>query len=222
MSIQKQQRALLVVSQVTRGISNGQQWLYRFIEHSGRGVVESTLKDDYGDYITLYDQSATKANLLNTLKSTGAKATIKEIDLIVMLHGTPNVLVFHEGNQNMSTLKTEIVTLNLKGKLRMVYSTTCFGESHADDFVAAGFNAAIGAVGVNTNAAVELPVFLNFWSWNWRLRDALASAESPLTRIPADEAAKAYARTNHLSWADAVNSDKVIRGDGNIKIDANV
>ena len=173
MSIQKNQRALIVISQLTKGVDQDQRWLYRFIESSGRSVVESTLKDDYADYVTLYDQSATKANLLNTVRAIGAKPTIKEIDLVVMLHGSHNSLVFHDAACNTSALKTDIASLNLAHKLRMVYSTACYGDSHSDDFVSAGFSAAIGAVAVNANAAVELPVFLNLWSWNWRLRDAL-------------------------------------------------
>jgi hypothetical protein len=65
MPIHKNQRALVVISQLTRGVTQDQRWLYRFIENSGRSVIEGILKDDYGDYVTLYDQSATKANLLS-------------------------------------------------------------------------------------------------------------------------------------------------------------
>lgn len=222
MSIQKNQRALIVISQLTRGVDQDQRWLYRFIESSGRDVVESTLKDDYADYVTLYDQSATKANLLNTVRAIGAKPTIKEIDLVVMLHGSRNSLVFHDAACNTSILRTDIANLNLTRKLRMVYSTACYGDSHSDDFVNAGFSAAIGAVAVNANAAVELPVFLNLWSWNWRLRDALGAAESPLTRVPADEAARVFGDANNTSWKDEVNSDKRIRGNGDIKIESDV
>jgi hypothetical protein len=104
----------------------------------------------------------------------------------------------------------------------MVYSTACYGDSHSDDFVNAGFSVAIGAVAVKANAAVELPVFLNLWSWNWRLRDVLEAAESPLTRVPTDEAARGFGDVNNTSWKDEVNSDKRIRGNGDIKIESDV
>lgn len=93
----------------------------------------------------------------------------------------------------------------------MLYSTACFGKSHANEFVEAGFNAACGAQGVNANSATEYPAVLTMWAAGSRLTDAINLGENPLTRTPADVAATAAGFVG-------VNSDKDIVGDGNVRI----
>ncbi len=219
MTVNKNERALIVISDLTERPPEKDR-LYNFIETAGRNVCETILKDDYADYVTLYDNSATKNNLIQILKTIGAKTTIKAIDLIVMLHGFPNILGFKGGNYNTVSLANEIAALNLKNKLRLVYSTACFGSSHNDDFRNAGFNTSIGAQKVNTNAAVELPVLLQLWASGQKIKDALAVAENPLSRNAADAAAKLYADLNNFSYRNEINSDKVLRGDSQLTINS--
>src|SRR4051812_38539551 len=176
MSVQKNERALVVISEINQHAGDF-AWLYNFAENAGRWQVESTLKDDYVDYVSLYDQSATKNNLVSTLKALGGKPTIKEIDLIVMLHGNTNRLVFHEGRVYMSELKSDIQGLNLAKKLRLVYSTACYGQTHINEFMGAGFSTAIGAKGINSSGATELPIFVRLWSYGIRADQALAVAD---------------------------------------------
>ena len=220
MSVTKNERAVVVISDLTE-LPPEKDQLYTFIESAGRVVCETLLKNDYADYVTLYDASATKANLIQTLQAIGAKATIKAIDLIVMLHGSTNRLGFKGGNFNTATLATDIAALNLRGKLRLVYSTACFGSSHNDDFRNAGFNTSIGARKVNTNGAVELPVILQLWTAGQKIKDALAVGENPLTRDTADAAAKLFADFNNLSYKNEIDSDKVLVGNGQLRISSN-
>lgn len=220
MSVTKNERAVVVISDLTE-LPPEKDQLYTFIENSGRGVCEALLKNDYVDYVTLYDASATKSNLIQTLQTIGAKATIKAIDLIVMLHGSTNRLGFKGGNLNTATLATDIAALNLRGKLRLVYSTACFGSSHNDDFRKAGFNTSIGARKVNTNGAVEFPVVLQLWTAGQKIKDALAIGENPLTRDTADAAAKLFADFNNLGYKNDIDSDKILVGNGQLKITSN-
>lgn len=220
MSVTKNERAVVVISDLTE-LPPEKDQLYTFIESAGRVFCETLLKNDYADYVTLYDASATKANLIQTLQAIGAKATIKAIDLIVMLHGSTNRLGFKGGNSNTATLATDIAALNLHGKLRLVYSTACFGSSHNDDFRNAGFNTSIGARKVNTNGAVELPVILQLWTAGQKIKDALAVGENPLTRDTADAAAKLFADFNNLSYKNEIDSDKVLVGNGQLRISSN-
>src|SRR5690349_3609687 len=145
MPVQKNERALVVVSQLTSGVGDF-GWLYKFLENSGRSFVQSELSDDYGRYVTLYDRDATKSKLVNVLHDLGRRSEIKEVDLIVMLHGHPNRLVFNDGEVGTTSLKNDILALDISKKLRLVYSTACFGATHADDFMGAGFTSAIGSV----------------------------------------------------------------------------
>lgn len=106
----------------------------------------------------------------------------------------------------------------------MVYSTACFGLSHADDFVKAGFTAAVGAKAVNANAAAEFPLLLAQWGGGARLQDALAIADSAVTRMPLDGAAEAFAAvsTPRPTWAGQVNSTKGIVGDRTVRITTSI
>ncbi|HEX9000679.1 MAG TPA: hypothetical protein VGB07_12310, partial [Blastocatellia bacterium] len=138
MSVNRNQRVLLVVNQLTQGVPQDQRRLYNFIESSGRGTVNSILEDDYSDLVKLYDQSATKDGLLSALQRIGSQTSVQAIDLILMLHGSPERLYFHNGVYQAATLAAEIAALSLRAKLRLVYSTACYGASHTDDFLRAG------------------------------------------------------------------------------------
>lgn len=220
MSANKNERAVIVISDLTE-LPPEKDQLYTFIENAGRAVCETLLKNNYADYVTLYDASATKANLVQTIQAIGAKANIKAIDLIVMLHGRSNRLGFKGGNYNTRTLATDIAALNLSNKLRLVYSTACFGSSHNDDFRNAGFSTSIGARKTNTNAAVEFPVVLQLWTSGQKIKDSLAVGENPLTRSGADAAAKLFADFNNLSYKNDIDSDKVLVGSGQLTINSN-
>jgi hypothetical protein len=220
MSVTKDERAIVVISELTSRPPEKAR-LYNFIEISGRSLCESILKDDYVDYVTLYDDSATKANLIQTLQAIGAKVTIKAIDLIIMLHGSSGSLGFYGVNGTTATLASEIAALNLKNKLRLVYSTACYGSSHNADFLKAGFSTSIGARKVNANAEVELPPLLQLWARGYSIKDALSVGENPLTRQAADTAARLYAHRKNLSYKDDINSDKVLLGDDQLTINSN-
>jgi hypothetical protein len=183
-------------------------------------LVDNELRDDYADIVKLYDANATTVKFINALKSLGSNNAIKRIDVFFMTHGSTNMFHFYDVSCTAANIQSQIYNLNIAPKLRLAYSTACYADSCSNELIAAGFDASIGAVGVNANSEVELPVFLKLWAWNWRLRDALAAAESPLTRVAADEAAKAYGRLAGAGWVSDVNSDKVLRGNPNLKIDS--
>jgi hypothetical protein len=193
------------------------RWLYQFIDASG-AVASDLLAVNYGRYQKLYGGNATRARFLNVLENLGNEPAVKAIDVLVMLHGLDGKLIFVEDTYASAELSARIKELNLSDKLRMLYSTACYGSSHADDFVAAGFSAALGAKKVNANAAAEVPVLFTMWANGARLRDAVAAGESPITRLPLDEAARWFGKMNKVSWRDEVNSDKVIIGSDSITI----
>ena len=97
-----------------------------------------------------------------------------------------------------------------------MYSTCCFGDSHSADFIAAGFDSAIGSKKVNANAAVEFGPLLSLWQFDFKLSDCLAPTIPPTPA--ADAAASLYGQTANTSWKNAVDSTKVLRGNPNLKI----
>ncbi len=210
--ITKDQRALLVVQYLAGqyGAENW-QWLYRYLDASGVLLADMILKPVYKRFLTLTGSQASKQQFLNELKNLGTDSSIKAIDVIINLHGSPEKLCFQDNVVPMSTLKTDIQGLNLSNKLRLLYSNACYGATHANEFVEAGFNAAVGAVGVNANSATEYPTVLTLWGTGCTLDTAVSAGENSATRIPADQAATAVGFTD-------VNSDKNITGDKNLNI----
>lgn len=217
--ISKEQRALIVVSQLTNGIPADQQWLYRFIEAAGHSVAEITLKDDYASYVQLLDENATTDNLIASLSELGAKAEIQAIDLLVLLHGSKDSLEFHNGSWFTPSMAATLSGLGISPKLRLVYSTACYGATHNDDFLQAGFKTAIGALKVNTNSAFELPMLLNLWALGKTVKEALRLGDKPATRKLSDEAAKAFGRLSNLPWVKEVNSQKLLSGNAELTIE---
>ena len=215
MTISKSQRALVVVCY----LSASKKWFdgYNFIEASGMATIDLLIAGKYGTVTKLKDANATKAKFLSTLKTLGAKSTIKAIDVIMMTHGNPNKLYFYKNDDNkeetISTpaLGADIKALKLESKLRLLYSTACYGSSHNNDFVNAGFCASVGAKAINTNSATEFPIVLGSWGGGDKISTAISWGEQGY--VVFDAIAKLS-----KDWEDS-NSDKDILGDGSIRID---
>jgi hypothetical protein len=141
---------------------------------------------------------------------------IRRIDVILMLHGSPGSIYFYDGPKASSAVRTQIAALNLGPKLRLLYSTCCYGDSHSADFISAGFDSAIGSKKVNANAAVEFGPLLGLWQWNVELRHCLAPTVRPTPA--ADAVASAFGHATNKSWKSEVDSTKVIRGNRRLKI----
>ncbi len=211
MSISKEERALIVVSNMTTHGRSDLRWLYRFLEISGTALTDLILRPRYKTYRKLTKREATHQAFVQAIAEAGAKDSVKAIDVILMLHGLEDEMSFEDGAISSLLLAHEIAALNISKKLRMLYSTTCYGKSHAIDFVAAGFTTACGSLATNANAATEFPTVLTMWAAGSRLQNAIATGGNSLTRIPQDRAAAA------VGFADA-NSTKEIIGNAAITI----
>ena len=213
MSTSKAQRVLVVVSHLASGDTD---YLYRFIDAAGQATAETVLGDDYVRIVKRYGSNATLPKLISALRTEGGKSAVKKIDVILMVHGLPGELAFKDATYTSSDVRAQIRALNLTSKLRLLYSTACYGDSHSTDFIAAGFDTAIGSKKVNANAAVEFAPLLGMWQFNNKISDALGvtTAATPA----ADSAATAYGRANNTSWKNDVKSTKVIRGNKDLRI----
>ena len=173
--------------------------------------MHTILGHKYGKVAVLREEDASEEKLLHTLEKLGQNPEIHAIDMIMMVHGLPGKLYFKEGNVNVEKLGLKIQQLGIQPKLRLYYSTACFGATHALAMLEGGFDTAIGAIGENCNSATEYPTVLTMWAFGHAIKDCLAAGEIALTRIPADMTAKA------LGFKKA-NSDKEIFGNLQAKI----
>ncbi len=174
MAISRNERALLVIRDIVTGSRPELRPLYEFAE-TASATIDNALGLRYGTIVKLSGAQATEDNFIERISDLGADNSIQAIDVIVILHGNSNHLYFHAGATAMGRIKYRLSCLKVRRKLRMLYSTACYGLSHADDFVAAGFDAAVGSRAVNTNGATEFPLVLAAWAAGSSLQQAIAA-----------------------------------------------
>lgn len=215
-SVDRDGRVLLIAGELVSGGAPGIDWLYEFLQKQTISLAKTILSKHYRAIETLTESRFTRDAFVITLKHMAEDEHNQAVDVILAPHGLDNLIYFY-GDEVASApvlaadIATAITAVEPRSRLRMLYSTACYGAIHAGDFVhTAGFRVASGALAVNANAAIEYPAFLTRWA-------AMASFEtavkisSELTAIQ-DWLAERLAASMHLDW-DA-NSTKVIAGKG--------
>lgn len=212
MSVSKNDRVLLFVNEVSTGGDPDLEWLYKGIESIAEPIVDAQLTSMYRKVIKLEGSQATEKNFIQKFSELGADATVKAIDVIIILHGSTEKLWFYNSAKApVARLKYDLSCLNVRGKARLFYSTACYGATHADDLVAAGFDCASGALGVNANSAVEFPVVVD------ALQDGRTHKQGIEDGSVGLEAQDAIAKAVGFETA---NSVKKIVGNGSITINS--
>ncbi len=210
------QRSLVIASALDLGDGRYES-LYRALQHAGPAIVRNTLDGSYARANALIGDELTEQALVDALAA--AASTSLAVDLILMVHGEPDRLVLSDGHGAASDVSIFDLAAKLAGneqlagRLRLCYSTACFGFSHAQALLGAGFRAVIGARGVNANSATELPLLLRAWASGEHIGDALERADDPVLRDIADALAR-------LAGFDEVDSMKMLLGDRTLTIDA--
>ncbi|HMU69077.1 MAG TPA: hypothetical protein PK511_02510 [Chitinophagales bacterium] len=215
-AIRSENRALLVLadlSQVLTGTLKNFRPLYQFSESNGVNLVNANLRGYYHEIKVLGPGDVTLDRIVSNLSRMTGNSNIWEVDLIVFLHGGRDSLTLSNDTVHMTTIVNAIRDANLPAsKLRMVYSTACYGASQADNWVSAGFNCASGSKACNANGAVELLPFLLKWREGKTFGTCISESENLVLSAPFDAAAR-------LMLPDqVVNSDKDVIGDGTITI----
>ena len=206
--VEADERALLIVSELS--LENDLELLYAGLEDIAIKLPSEMLKNQYAQIRSLTGNSATAKKFVETLAKIAKKADIQAVDVILALHGRPEVLYFKDGAKKAAKLAEEIrealEAVGAVDKVRLLYSLACYGASHTDDFVdVAGFKVAVGATAVNANSVTEYPAFLFRWGMMGMPVDDSLNISQTLTRLQ-DKIAATY----NESWD--VNSHKLIRG----------
>lgn len=204
--LKRSERALLVVACVVPPSGEKWEWLYKGVQ-AGAVAAAMPAYAVYGDVVSLVGESATCDAFVSKLASLGQKRGIKSVDVLLTLHGSESGLYFSDGFVKSSSLRDQITSAGAKN-LHALYSTACYGASHAPNFISAGFKVAAGAVGVNCNALTEYPLFVSRWILGWTFKKALDPDNSP-----ADKAQDDLAKAMGFSAANSTaNSTKKIYG----------
>lgn len=212
-AVAKRDRELIVVANLsTHGVEN-YKWLYRFLEVNAVSLAWEKLGFSYDHIYALTGANATLDGFQDSVATVSAPDAVKAVDVFVHLHGAPKTLWFEEGPRETSELATALAGHLGSNKLRLLYSTSCYGESHAPAFLAAGFQAVNGALAVNTNSMYEYPKIMTMWRRGATIAHAQDKGNNTFWREFYDTIAR------NKGFPDA-DSFKVVRGDGSVTIDA--
>jgi hypothetical protein len=213
--VEDAERALVVISSLTPAGRARLRTLYR-----GLGVVSVELADlllrpCYGSMKKLTDTNATHRRFVDAVVQAARPPGVLAVDVVVVLHGSPGKLIFDNGAGKGNAVPVGDLIAELapaSPKLRVLYSTACYGLSHAQAFVDAGFDAACGAIGECANGPAEYPQVLSMWAHGHTFKDSVNKGDDPSTRKVFDIIAR-------LSGFPKANSDKEIKGSLTVTID---
>ncbi len=203
--INRDERVLLVVANLTKWADPDFSKLYEWLDQNAVNAAKVMMALHYRLVDTLVGPEATCADFVDRLTALAQDPQTKAVDVFLHLHGLENELFFEEGPVETSELGDQLQAAGLKERLRLLYSTACFGATHAPDFVRGGFRVASGAVAINANGPYDYPAQLFNWGLGQTYRMVVQAGSNPMFLAILDNVAKAMG-------FDDVNSRKEIKG----------
>jgi hypothetical protein len=164
-----------------------------------------SLAQHYREIGTLSGDDVTSSNFVDRVVSLARLSDMRAVDVFLVVHGLPGQLLFDDGLFTSAEIGSRLRAAQLPDRLRLLYSTACYGATHAKDFVAAGFRTASGALGVNANGPYDYPAQLHHWGLGDTYRAVVKAGNNAIGTATFDGLAR------HLGFQD-VNSEKIIEG----------
>jgi hypothetical protein len=216
--ITREKRVLLIVNCLAEHGDLRFRGLYEFIEKAGVEIAFRYLGRHYRLISVLKEQEAGLGDFLWLLQKLTTDSNNLAVDLFFQLHGLKHRVCFFDRWVSTNYLSRAVKEVVKKDCLRLLYNTSCYGDSHSAAFLRAGFRVAVGALKVNASSATEYPLFCNNWkgsSYSASRRalpvaEVLRKADRPLPRRIQDRIAGRYFKD--------VDSKKILRGDTLVQI----
>lgn len=209
--VSKDQRVLLVTANLSSNVTKYKS-LYKFMDAQSVSLAQSKLGSKYRRIYVLSGERASRPEFVRALSVLAGAVENQAIDALIHLHGGDGRLYFADGGVNTSVLSGEIQNEGLDGKARALYSSACYGSTHAQDFLNAGFLVASGARKVNASSAYEYPKFLSEFGAGTSFGSSVSKADNSIARESADWIAE------YILGFSNVNSRKVVLGEGSVTI----
>jgi hypothetical protein len=226
-AIAKGQReaVVLVTTLSANNPSPLEQGFYDLVESGAIVSGAVMLGPRYAKVTIMKDAAATRSGLVNALRTAASHTGTKAVDLFLSTHGLDNALVFADGERTIGNVRNAILvglTAGQRAKLRIVYSTACFGQSHLTGWLQAGFKAASGSRGIYTDSAFSHLAFLGSWSLFGRtFQQSVNAANGADVFNVSDTAAAAYFTSRGAAdKAKLVDSNRVTAGNTALTIDS--
>ena len=218
----KADRELVQIIALSKDYQGGEKTLYQFIETATEGLTSTVLGGSYRKVTFVKGPAATLDGFVKALRTATGQAATKAVDVLFTTHGSSDRLHFYEGSYKEDKVLAALTTglsATARRKLRILFSTACFGKTHLDTWIAAGFNEASGSVGVYADSAVSYLPFLHAWAQELTFAAAVQAANDADPLNLADGAARLFYLSNaNPDGATRVNSDRVRSGSGGTRI----
>lgn len=216
--VTKPERELVQIILLAPSPDSAEHALYEFIENASEGLTRTLLGGSYRKLTFLTGAAATLEGLVGALAAATGRSGVEAVDLFFTTHGTSNRVELADGRIKMSEVQGAIVdglTEEARTKLRVVFSTACFGATHLDEWRAAGFSDASGSEGIYADSAVSYAPFLIAWAAERTFAEAVAAANAADVGNAADQVARQfYLATGRPDSAADIDSDRVRTGSG--------
>lgn len=179
--VTRDERALVIYSEFNEDNDpKMMKKLYSFVERQGLSMGITLLQGSYDRVIPVTGPAATCARFVDAIEEALFDDGIEEVDVILHSHGgydesTGEGKIYFAPDPEGATSEERsgavpapmvgdmIEDLMAEDRLRMFYTTACWGDHIAEAMVNSGFSCGAGAVDVNTNSALEYPIFLTLW-----------------------------------------------------------
>ena len=211
-----QREAVVFVANLKQGDAI-QQAFYGFVEFGAAGIGTTMLSPVYNRVTTIQGAAATLPALKNALKAAAARSGIARVDLVFATHGLSGQVLLSDGFHTMTQVRDTInagLTATERSRLRMVFSTACFGSTHLSNWIGAGFDVASGSKLIYADSVTSYPAFLGAWVAGSSFSGAVNAANLADPAHVSDGAAKLL-----LGRTD-VDSTRVISGNGALNINS--
>jgi len=147
----------LVIAHLGNKTKKSQRWSYSIVEWFGIFTAKIILKNTYKKMIVC---NAKSASITEIKREVELLPQHESLDIILNVHGLKTgIFLFENEFIPISTF----CELFKQHKLRLVYSTACYGKYHLQEWANVKAKSAIGAAAVNGNALTEYPFFLYYW-----------------------------------------------------------
>ncbi len=221
-SVQKQERDLVVFcTDLSPSTPGPKKAFYDFIAFAGVNSAKTTMTPVYRKVHVVQKNAAKREAIWKTLQLATQNNNVKAVDLIFISHGLENKVELADGTFTMDTIKNDIVgklSASQRAKLRIVFDTSCYSQSHNAGWRAAGFKAASGSKKIYADSIVSYQPFLVAWATNKTFQQSVATANAADIGKATDNAAKLVLKAaNYAKWND-VDSTRVVSGDSGLKI----
>lgn len=213
--VSKAQREVVVFSP---GLAQGdalESAFYDFVELNAIAIATATLGTRYNVVHIVRGAAATRGGLASKLNEIASKTTVRAVDLVFVTHGLDNEVSLADGLWTIGQVRDRIravLSVADRTKLRMVFSTACFGASHRTGWREAGFKTVSGSRQVYADSAASYLPFLGAWAVGGTFGASVTAANVAGAPSGWDQAAAAWFAVRGSAFATQVDSFRLTSG----------